>query len=269
MPENTQLEAPADSVGHADGRRCRYPGCDREPAASAGDGGRLPVYCDDPAHNTRSAYRKRQGDKAIVPAPKDSANSAASREDNSRKRSEILQLSAVEFSEKGFHATTIRDLSKAVGLTQPMLYYYVGNKDAFLLAICEELLSAHIAAVSHLENSSRPPAERLENFFAIELTLAEEHKPEVTVYLRERQTLPEKAKRRIREKQATLERVLRTILAQGIERGQLEVPSLETAEAAIWAVLSSSVTTRSSDQSASEQASKLSALLLRGLLPRA
>jgi AcrR family transcriptional regulator len=198
-------------------------------------------------------------------------DSGGPRVENEQRRSEILHLAAIEFSRRGFHATTVRDLARAVELTQPMLYYYVGSKETFLLSICEELLDAHVDAVSHLESSPRPSDERLVEFFDIELTLSEKHRPEVMVYLRERQTLPPQAKKVLRTRQDALERVLRTILTDGLERHELDIPSVESTAAAIWAILnasSASITTGHVDYDAHVQARELSTLILRGILPR-
>ena len=49
----------SDQASQTEQQTCRFPGCNRKPAA--GDGtGRPPEYCDDPGHNRGAAWRERQ-----------------------------------------------------------------------------------------------------------------------------------------------------------------------------------------------------------------
>ena len=45
-------------------------------------------------------------------------------------RAEILRVALKLFTEKGFEATSIRDISGELGITKSSLYYYFENNDA-------------------------------------------------------------------------------------------------------------------------------------------
>ena len=67
-------------------RTCRFPGCERPPAPATGGVGRLPEYCDDPAHTPAAAWRARQRKRretagavsAVEERPVDAARQRAS-----------------------------------------------------------------------------------------------------------------------------------------------------------------------------------------------
>jgi AcrR family transcriptional regulator len=57
-------------------------------------------------------------------------------------RERILTVAAALFSEKGFTATSIRDISEALGVTKAALYYHFASKDEILHAIVDQPISA-------------------------------------------------------------------------------------------------------------------------------
>ena len=73
-----------------------------------------------------------------------------------RKR-EILIAASHAFREHGFHATGMRDIASALGMTVGNLYYYFKNKEE-LLAFCQEDalagLQALVAATERLEGGA-------------------------------------------------------------------------------------------------------------------
>lgn len=53
-----------------------------------------------------------------------------------RRQREILAAASREFRDRGFHATGMRDIANALGMTVGNLYYYFANKQE-LLAFCQ------------------------------------------------------------------------------------------------------------------------------------
>ncbi len=74
--------------------------------------------------------------------------------DDLGRKVEILRAAAQLFHEKGFHATSMNDISKAVNLTKPGLYHYVESKEELLYAIMDH-------AMSRLQESVIAPAKSL------------------------------------------------------------------------------------------------------------
>ncbi len=55
-----------------------------------------------------------------------------------RRRQEILDVAARMFYEKGYDATSTRDIAEAAGLLKGSLYYYVETKEDFLFEIIRQ-----------------------------------------------------------------------------------------------------------------------------------
>lgn len=53
-------------------------------------------------------------------------------------RAEILRVALKLFTEKGFEATSTRDISGALGITKSALYYHFENKGAIVASLVEE-----------------------------------------------------------------------------------------------------------------------------------
>ncbi len=54
-------------------------------------------------------------------------------------RDAIFNSAITLFSRRGFFATTIRDIVEQAGVTQPMVYYYFGNKEQLFVYCVKEL----------------------------------------------------------------------------------------------------------------------------------
>ncbi|MHB0979676.1 MAG: TetR/AcrR family transcriptional regulator [Thermoleophilia bacterium] len=72
-------------------------------------------------------------------------------------RERILAVARTLFVEKGFSATSVREIADGVGVTVPALYYHYGSKRGMLLALVERHCAAVTGAVSiALERTGDP-----------------------------------------------------------------------------------------------------------------
>jgi AcrR family transcriptional regulator len=63
------------------------------------------------------------------------------------QRSKIVRAAIKLVIEKGFHETSVREISQAAGLTQGTLYNYIRSKGDILYLICDEVVTAYLGAV--------------------------------------------------------------------------------------------------------------------------
>jgi AcrR family transcriptional regulator len=81
----------------------------------------------------------------------------------STSRDQILDAALNLFAQKGYAATTIREIVDAAGITAPSLYYYFGNKEGLYL----ELMQTHCAmideAIARPSQTSESARQRLKN----------------------------------------------------------------------------------------------------------
>ena len=80
------------------------------------------------------------------------------------RREEILQAAKELFLEEGFDSTTIRRIADRVGISAPALYLYFTDKEALMLALCDQTFAHLIEAVGEIERTVANPLERVRRF---------------------------------------------------------------------------------------------------------
>jgi TetR/AcrR family transcriptional regulator, cholesterol catabolism regulator len=89
------------------------------------------------------------------------ATSIPSPRDSEAKLQHILRVSAQIFAQHGFEATSIRDISRATGLSLSGLYYYFESKQHLLYLIQNEAFTLVVERLKSRLLSSPEPAEQL------------------------------------------------------------------------------------------------------------
>jgi len=106
-----------------------------------------------------------------------------------RRREHLIRVAARTFAERGFHRTSMRDLSRASEMSLAGMYYYVKGKEDLLFQIqkacCEQLL----AGAARVVGGSAGPAERLAAFIRHHVTFFSSHLAEMKVLSHEAESL--------------------------------------------------------------------------------
>jgi AcrR family transcriptional regulator len=127
------------------------------------------------------------------------------------------------FHEKGYHATSVRDVANRIGLTVPALYYHHGSKEGMLV----ELLSG---SVQHLHarvrlavaDAGADPAEQFANFVEC-VVLFMAYRRELAVLDAEIRALSPPNRRAYAKVRKQIEDLLLAIVRDGIEAGTFTV----------------------------------------------
>lgn len=80
------------------------------------------------------------------------------------RRDEILHAAKELFLEQGYDSTTIRKIADRVGISAPALYLYFRDKEALLLALCDQTFGHLIVAIDEIERTVAEPLERVRRF---------------------------------------------------------------------------------------------------------
>jgi AcrR family transcriptional regulator len=80
------------------------------------------------------------------------------------RREEILQAAKELFLEQGYDSTTIRKIAERVGISAPALYLYFRDKEALMLALCDQTFGYLMEAVAEIERDVEDPVDRLHRF---------------------------------------------------------------------------------------------------------
>jgi AcrR family transcriptional regulator len=79
----------------------------------------------------------------------------------------ILLAAATAFAERGFHATTTRDIAAQAGLSSAALYFYFRSKEEVLYQIATSALDFTIEVAATEAKGPGSPAERLANLVRV------------------------------------------------------------------------------------------------------
>src|SRR4051812_48520869 len=152
-----------------------------------------------------------------VPAP---PTRPALRERYERRRQAVLRVAAREFAQRGYHATSMDDLSAATGLAAGGLYHYIGSKEQPLFAILGQLMDPLLERAREVEASAAPPAERLRSLLRIWLAHIADHHDHMLVFTQERRVLERDSRwSGVRESRQAFEEILGRLVAQAAPSG--------------------------------------------------
>ena len=134
-----------------------------------------------------------------------------------QKLDALLAAAARVFAERGFHQTSMRDLSRLTGVSLAGWYYYVTSKDELLCVIQERTYSALGETVARALEEAATPVDRLERFVRAHLAFAAVRAAEMRVLVREEGALVGELAGRVRAVRELHARTLDAVLA-GLER---------------------------------------------------
>jgi TetR/AcrR family transcriptional regulator len=84
-----------------------------------------------------------------VKEPMDSEKVKTDAESGARER--LLTAALNLFNEKGYSATSVREIVEAAGVTKPVLYYYFGNKEGIYVELMDSSYSTFESLVAGVE----------------------------------------------------------------------------------------------------------------------
>lgn len=137
----------------------------------------------------------------------------------------ITSVAAALFREKGFAATSTRELSDRLGIQNSSLYHHIRSKDDLLYSISMESVKRMVdtldAVVAESSYASAPAAERLQRVITAHLTAAIADRDMHATMLSEMRALPTERRAEVIDARAHYEQQVRGIIADAQESGDL------------------------------------------------
>src|SRR5215467_13597054 len=106
-----------------------------------------------------------------------------------RRLAKVLEHAAHIFCEKGYEGASMRDLSRATGMSLAGLYHYFASKEELLYLIQKHTFRTIIENVRARLESSNDPAERIRIFIENHLEYSLDNKEAMKVLVHEDETL--------------------------------------------------------------------------------
>ena len=135
----------------------------------------------------------------------------------------ILLAAATAFAERGFHATTTRDIAALAGLSPAALYVYFRSKEEVLYQIATSALDFTVKVAAAEASGPGSPAERLAGLVRV-LTIWHTYNSQVAhVVLYQLGALSPEHLADITAKQRTVSRTFRQVITDGVESADFDV----------------------------------------------
>ncbi|MFJ4684051.1 TetR/AcrR family transcriptional regulator [Streptomyces sp. NPDC088789] len=149
----------------------------------------------------------------------------------------IIEAARLEFSERGYNATSIRDIAQRAGVSLSAMYYYYKGKQDLLVAILDDGLDAYFGACDlALGATGDDPAEQLEALVAATVRFRAEHPVKSSIVLTEGRSLEPERLAQYRLSEARGARQFREVVERGVEQGIFLTPYPDDARRAVIAM---------------------------------
>lgn len=133
---------------------------------------------------------------------------------------EILYEAAKLFDSKGYHKTSVADISAAVGLKKGSLYYYIQSKEQLLYEIHEQFIDALQNRINnHLSvpQANSSATAKLSVVIREHAQVMDEFRPQIRVFFREMDALSPENLQVIAAKRKNYKNMLVGLIEEGIE----------------------------------------------------
>ncbi|NII24275.1 TetR/AcrR family transcriptional regulator [Pseudoflavitalea sp. X16] len=148
----------------------------------------------------------------------------------SSTRKEIIIAEAAKlFREKGFSATSMRDLAEHVGVEAASLYNHISSKAEILQEICFKVANQFMSHIEEVDNSPQSAIAKIEAILRFHIRQMIEHYEEVYVSDREWKHLTEPYMQNMQSQRRAYRQRIALIIEEGIRKGEIKAIDAPTA----------------------------------------
>lgn len=140
----------------------------------------------------------------------------------SPKKQEILEVAARLFRDKGYSATSMRDLAKAVDLKASSLYSHISSKEEILQEICFSTAHKFVDAIKEIEARELPALDKIKALIHLHTTVAATDLTSITSFNDEWRHLKEPQLSEFLDLRRYYEERFLAILSAGMDAGSIK-----------------------------------------------
>lgn len=144
--------------------------------------------------------------------------------DSTSRRDQIIASAERLFRERGYLATSVRDIGQAVGIRGASLYHHIGGKEDLLWASASRAAAAFFAALQPILGTPAPAPEKLRQAIVAHVGVITQNLEATAVYFRDWRYLNAERRAEFLRLRDEYEAGFRSILAQGVQEGCFIVP---------------------------------------------
>ena len=145
---------------------------------------------------------------------------------------ELIHVATELFGELGYERTTVREISKRMGMQSGSLYSHISSKDELLEEIIRRVGSEFIARAQEAVARCDDPEQKLRELIAQHIQVMHNYLPAVAVYFNEWTKLDEASRRSIVKLRREYEQIFAHVIRSGISQGKFR--KVDVTVAVVW-----------------------------------
>ena len=139
---------------------------------------------------------------------------------NNRRR-ELIEAAVTLISRRGYRGTSLKDIARELGISEPALYHYFDSKEEMLFTIYRDTLNAALEKVRDIRQSGGTPEDKLRRAIAQFTRVVSEQKMFV-IFFREKDELSRASWKRITRGEREFIAAVSDIVAEGVRDGSFK-----------------------------------------------
>jgi AcrR family transcriptional regulator len=145
------------------------------------------------------------------------------------RRAELIEVATKMFLERGFHATSIRDIARACSFNVASLYMYVSSKDDILYLVAQDLMSNIAQRLAATKPDPDSPQRSLKIGFASYCQIAYRFRRPIRLLYREVGFMPPRERTDVVATVSSVVDYFEEIIARGVKSGDFRTVSARLA----------------------------------------
>ncbi len=142
----------------------------------------------------------------------------------SEKRARIVDAASKLFSQKGYHRTTMRNISEESGIELSYLYKFISSKDDILFLFHEYVHSKYSPLYKMIESSEgEDPVVLMKNILVLILRILRQIPSEILTMYSESRHLEKDSLKVVLQKETQMIKIIEGLIKRGVECGKFKV----------------------------------------------
>ncbi|GAA5337587.1 TetR/AcrR family transcriptional regulator [Thermus antranikianii] len=142
------------------------------------------------------------------------------------RREQILTVAGYLFSQRGYHATSMRELAKHLNLQGGSLYAHITSKEELLLEVVRQAAERFLGVLEGLKGD---PVSKLKSLVRGHLEVIAQELPRATVFFHEWKHLSPPLLEEAKALRRRYEEGVQAVIREGMEQGVFRVENLRLA----------------------------------------
>lgn len=138
------------------------------------------------------------------------------------KRDLIIKEAAAIFKQKGYSATTMREIAEKIGVEAASLYNHIRSKEEILEEICFKVANKYVSHISAIEDMGTSTVQKLRELIRLHVRMIIDEPNEVSVANNDWKNLAETKKELYSQVRKGYEKRIATLIREGISVGELK-----------------------------------------------